>query len=246
MNFRSESVCVMMMSFSSFVISLIAEVRSFKLLLRLSTVVLDTKNSLKERRILLFLLLSMSSCLLIFFFVMMVKVYLSSITLAFRLLKCFLSYEFRYESSGYDEASFRKVYHSSPLPKKFSGASASHSPLTVTQIVGGQSQQQQQQQHTIESGPSFNESLERFRMATSSGNESDGDQNGPGSAKTSVFRQQRQQQQSYSSSTNQSSSIQRSVQEQRTMITRNSQKSYHIEWEDVINPVMIDDAVIVF
>ena len=228
MNFRSESVCVMMMSFSSFVISLIAEVRSFKLL-RLSTVVLDTKNSLKERRILLFLLLSMSSCLLIFFFVMMVKVYLSSITLAFKLLKCFLSYEFRYESSGYDEASFRKVYHSSPLPKKFSGASASHSPLTVTQIVGGQSQQQQQQQHTIESGPSFNESLERFRMATSSGNESDGDQNGPGSAKTSVFRQQRQQQQSYSSSTTQSSSIQRSVQEQRTMITRNSQKSYHIE-----------------
>ena len=152
-----------------------------------------------------------------------------NITLAFKLLKCFLSYEFRYESSGYDEASFRKVYHSSPLPKKFSGASASHSPLTVTQIVGGQSQQQQQQQHTIESGPSFNESLERFRMATSSGNESDGDQNGPGSAKTSVFRQQRQQQQSYSSSTNQSSSIQRSVQEQRTMITRNSQKSYHIE-----------------
>ena len=222
-------MCVMMMSFSSFVISLIAEVRSFKLLLRLSTVVLDTKNSLKERRILLFLLLSMSSCLLIFFFVMMVKVYLSSITLAFRLLKCFLSYEFRYESSGYDEASFRKVYHSSPLPKKFSGASASHSPLTVTQIVGGQSQQQQQQQHTIESGPSFNESLERFRMATSSGNESDGDQNGPGSAKTSVFRQQRQQQQSYSSSTNQSSSIQRSVQEQRTMITRNSHKPYHIE-----------------
>ena len=222
-------MCVMMMSFSSFVISLIAEVRSFKLLLRLSTVVLDTKPSLQERRILLFLLLSMSSCLLIFFFVMMVKVYLSSITLAFRLLKCFLSYEFRYESSGYDEASFRKVYHSSPLPKKFSGASASHSPLTVTQIVGGQSQQQQQQQHTIESGPSFNESLERFRMATSSGNESDGDQNGPGSAKTSVFRQQRQQQQSYSSSTNQSSSIQRSVQEQRTMITRNSQKSYHIE-----------------
>ena len=57
MNFRSESVCVMMMSFSSFVISLIAEVRSFKLL-RLSTVVLDYyKNSPKERRILLFLLL---------------------------------------------------------------------------------------------------------------------------------------------------------------------------------------------
>ena len=100
----------------------------------------------------------------------------------------------------------------------------------LVEIVGGQSQQQQQQQqqHTIESGPSFNESLERFRMATSSGNESDGDIN-PGSAKTSVFRQQRQQQQSYSSSTTQSSSIQRSVQEQRTMITRNSQKSYHIE-----------------
>lgn len=98
------------------------------------------------------------------------------------------------------------------------------SPLTVTQMVGGQPQA------TIESGPSFNESLERFRMATSSGNESDGDFS-PASAKTSVFKQQRQQQQSYSttSSSIQRSAVTRSVEEQRTMITRNSQKSYHIE-----------------
>ena len=228
MNFRSESECVMMMSFSSFVISLIAEVRSFKLL-RLSTVVLDYYKILLKNGESFFSFYSMSSSHLLLCDDGEGVLLIINITLAFKLLNCFLSYEFRYESSGYDEASFRKVYHSSPLPKKFSGASASHSPLTVTQIVGGQSQQQQQQQqHTIESGPSFNESLERFRMATSSGNESDGDIN-PGSAKTSVFRQQRQQQQSYSSSTTQSSSIQRSVQEQRTMITRNSQKSYHIE-----------------
>jgi len=133
-----------------------------------------------------------------------------------------------YESSGYDEASFRKIYHSSPLPKKFSSGGhppmAPGSPLTVTQMVGGQPQA------TIESGPSFNESLERFRMATSSGNESDGDFS-PASAKTSVFKQQRQQQQSYSttSSSIQRSAVTRSVEEQRTMITRNSQKSYHIE-----------------
>lgn len=127
-----------------------------------------------------------------------------------------------YESSGYDEASFRKVYTSSPY------------------VQQGQQQQQdqQQQQNTIESGPSFNESLERFRTATgaSSGNESDGGGGGTttyttttGPVKHSSFKQQRlfsSQQQSSSSS---SAAVTRSVEEQRTMITRNSQKSYHIE-----------------
>merc|ERR1719278_520563 len=74
-----------------------------------------------------------------------------------------------YESSGYDEASFRKVYHSSPYPKKFSTPKQSfqsHHQSHITQEIGNnQSQQtttssqsqQQQQQNTIESGPSFNE-----------------------------------------------------------------------------------------
>lgn len=75
---------------------------------------------------------------------------------------------------------------------------------------------QEVEQNTIESGPSFNESLERFRLATSSGGESDGELQ---HHQHSTFRQQRTTQ----------SSIQRTVEEQRTIITRNSQKSYHIE-----------------
>merc|ERR1739838_1017042 len=73
-----------------------------------------------------------------------------------------------YESSGYDEASFRKVYHSSPYPKKLSTPKQSfqsHHQSHITQEIGNNqsqqtSSQQQQQQNTIESGPSFNESLE--------------------------------------------------------------------------------------
>ena len=154
---------------------------------------------------------------------------------------------FRYESSGYDESSFRKVYHSSPHQKKFSSTTSNPSMMHRVeehQIQEQQQQQQQQQQqhyqeqhqqeqkNTIESGPSFNESLERFRLATSSGNESDGDFQ---QQTSSMFRQQQQQhQQQQTSSRTFSSSIQksnvtRSVEEQRTIITRNSQKSYHIE-----------------
>ena len=88
--------------------------------------------------------------------------------------------------------------------------------------------QQQQQQHTIESGPSFNESLERFRLATSSGGESDGELShlnpNQNQQSTSVFRQSRSSTQKTSSNL-----TSRSVEEQRTIITRNSQKSYHIE-----------------
>merc|ERR1719192_216997 len=90
-----------------------------------------------------------------------------------------------YESSGYDEASFRRVY--SPYQKL--------PPQQFQQPHQQQQQHQQQQrvvrteeQHTIESGPSFNESLERFRIATSSGGESDGDFSP--AVKTSVFKQQ--------------------------------------------------------
>ena len=80
-----------------------------------------------------------------------------------------------------------------------------------------------------------------YRLATSSGNESDGDFSP--SAKTSVFRQQRQQQnlqqnfqqgsqqQHYSATTTSTQRTTRAMEEQRTMITRSSQKSYHIEWK---------------
>merc|ERR1719225_2408037 len=140
-----------------------------------------------------------------------------------------------YESSGYDEASFRKVYHSSPYPKKLSTPKQSFQQPHFTsqqqhQVVGDNHQQQtqQQQQHTIESGPSFNESLERFRLATSSGGESDGELShlnpNQNQQSTSVFRQSRSSTQKTSSNL-----TSRSVEEQRTIITRNSQKSYHIE-----------------
>lgn len=144
-------------------------------------------------------------------------------------------FHFRYESSGYDEASFRKVYHSSPYPKKFSTPKQSfqsHHQTHITQEIGNQSQQttssqqQQQQQNTIESGPSFNESLERFRIATSSGGESDGGGDPQNQQFQSVFRQSRS---SATSSTQKTNFQSRTSEEQRTIITRNSQKSYHIE-----------------
>merc|ERR1712088_952452 len=132
-----------------------------------------------------------------------------------------------YESSGYDEASFRRVY--SPYQK-----------LPPQQFQQPHQQQQSfrtEEQHTIESGPSFNESLERFRIATSSGGESDGGGGAggdfspsPAGKTSSVFRQrQQQQQQHYSATTTSSQRTTRAMEEQRTMITRSSQKSYHIE-----------------
>jgi talin len=131
-----------------------------------------------------------------------------------------------YESSGYDESSFRKVYHSSPYPRKAS---------QVSQRLS--EEEENVQQHTIESGPSFNESLERFRLATSSGNESDGDIQTSSAAmfqsrqaSQQMSQQMSQQQQHYRSTNIQKTALTtRSVEEQRTIITRNSQKSYHIE-----------------
>ena len=131
---------------------------------------------------------------------------------------------YRYESSGYDDTSFRK-YSSSPYrPTLYSSQSPNMSGQeseTTTQ------HHSQQQQHEIVCGPSFNESLERFRSATGSGTESDG--GGPGgNYKQSTFKQQK-----YSSSSTSGGGINRSIQrtavtkqveEQRTMISRTSQK----------------------
>merc|ERR550532_2744831 len=63
---------------------------------------------------------------------------------------------------------------------------------------------------TIESGPSFSESLNRFK--TASGH----------NAQVASWKSSRQQSSS-------SSHVQRRVEETRTMITQSSQKSYHIE-----------------
>merc|ERR1711997_1220487 len=129
-----------------------------------------------------------------------------------------------YESSGYDDTSFRK-YSSSPYrPTLYSSQSPNMSgqESETTQ----QHSQQQQQQHEIVCGPSFNESLERFRSATGSGTESDG--GGPGgNYKQSTFKQQKYSSSSTTGGIN--SSIQRTavtkqVEEQRTMISRASQK----------------------
>jgi talin len=125
-----------------------------------------------------------------------------------------------YESSGYDDTSFRKYTNTSPYRPTFY---SSQSP----NMSGQESETQQTlQQHEIVSGPSFNESLERFRSATGSGTESDG--GGPGgNYKQSTFKQQKYH--STSSSTGANSSIQKTavtkqVEEQRTMISRSSQK----------------------
>ena len=65
--------------------------------------------------------------------------------------------------------------------------------------------------NTIESGPSFNESLQRFK--TASGHN----------------QQMASWKHSLKSSSSSSSSVQKRVEETRTMISQSSQKSYHIE-----------------
>eukprot|EP00094_Tigriopus_californicus_P009235 TCALIF_08903-PB protein Name:"Similar to TLN1 Talin-1 (Homo sapiens)" AED:0.39 eAED:0.50 QI:0/0.66/0.71/1/0.66/0.71/7/0/654 len=69
----------------------------------------------------------------------------------------------------------------------------------------------------FDSGPSFNESLQRFRTGATATADGSG-------SNSSTYK--------YSSSsrqTSKSSNVTRSVEEQQTVITRNSQKSYHIE-----------------
>jgi talin len=123
-----------------------------------------------------------------------------------------------YESSGYDDTSFRK-YTSSPYrPTLYS----SQSPNMSGQE--SETQPSQQQQHEIVCGPSFNESLERFRSATGSGTESDG--GGPGgNYKQSTFKQQKYSTTSSSAVSNsvQRTAVTKQIEEQR-MISRTSQK----------------------
>jgi hypothetical protein len=121
-----------------------------------------------------------------------------------------------YESSGYDHtpSQIRKVY-TSPFARAAAATGTPH--LGYSDRSGDES--------AIESGPSFNESMHRFKTASDTEGEVAG-------------AQQQQQAASSSSSYKVSSSsmrqqsqnktVTRSVEEQ-TMITRNSQKSYHIE-----------------
>merc|ERR1712018_106909 len=129
-----------------------------------------------------------------------------------------------YESSGYDDTPFRKHSSSPYRPTLYS----SQSPNMSGQESETQQQhsQQQQQQHEIVCGPSFNESLERFRSATGSGTESDG--GGPGgNYKQSTFKQQKNSSSSTTGGINsniQRTAVTKQVEEQRTMISRTSQK----------------------
>jgi hypothetical protein len=117
-----------------------------------------------------------------------------------------------YESSGYEYTSapsphtyttYRQVYTSPPQ-------TLAHS-TNSTQFHASQAYDSPEiavcTDNTIESGPSFSESLNRFK--TASGHNA--------------------QMASWKSSRQSSSHVQRRVEETRTMITQSSQKSYHIE-----------------
>lgn len=147
-----------------------------------------------------------------------------------------------YESSGYDltPSQARKVYISpfnndraaAGLPAATGGASARHLNQSFTQQQQSyfSSDARSGDESAIESGPSFNESLQRFRTATSNSD-------GGGASSPSLPQQQQSAYKMFTSSNTTSNSraaktstnVTRSVEEQRTMITRNSQKSYHIE-----------------
>lgn len=118
----------------------------------------------------------------------------------------------RYESSGYEYTSasspqtyttFRQVYTSPPQH-------TAHSSLAQSNQSYSEPDTSAVPDNTIESGPSFSESLNRFK--TASGH----------NAQVASWKSQRQQSSS-------SSHVQRRVEETRTMITQSSQKSYHIE-----------------
>jgi len=114
-----------------------------------------------------------------------------------------------YESSGYDYSapspgasftSFRQVY-TNPGAR---GNVSYHSETEITPSANGSGNDS-----SIEAGPSFNESLQRFKTASGHNQQ------------MATWKGQMQ-----SSS---KSSVQRRVEETRTMITQSSQKSYHIE-----------------
>eukprot|EP00095_Tigriopus_kingsejongensis_P007975 maker-scaffold475_size161908-snap-gene-0.21 protein:Tk07975 transcript:maker-scaffold475_size161908-snap-gene-0.21-mRNA-1 annotation:"Talin-1" len=107
-----------------------------------------------------------------------------------------------YDSSGYDLTpsqgrklfSTKNQYHTTKTSMSFSDRSGDES--------------------AFDSGPSFNESLQRFRTASA-----DGTRGSSSGYKYSTSSRQ----------TSKSSNVTRSMEEQQTVITRNSQKSYHIE-----------------
>jgi len=116
-----------------------------------------------------------------------------------------------YESSGYDYSapspgstftSYRQVY--TGQPRNFSY----HSETEITPANGSGNDS------SIEAGPSFNESLQRFKTA---------------SGQNQQMATWKSQMSSSSTSRSQSSHVQRRVEETRTMITQSSQKSYNIE-----------------
>lgn len=116
-----------------------------------------------------------------------------------------------YESSGYDYSapspgatftSFRQVY-TNPGTR---GNVSYHSETEITPSANGSGNDS-----SIEAGPSFNESLQRFKTASGHNQQ------------MATWKGQMQ------SSSSRQSSVQRRVEETRTMITQSSQKSYHIE-----------------
>jgi hypothetical protein len=127
-----------------------------------------------------------------------------------------------YESSGYEYTSspqtyttYRQVYTSGnttlPSQNTFSQNSSFKSNLSYSSEP--ETSGSANPDNTIESGPSFNESLQRFK--TASGH----------NAQLASWKNQM----SSNSGRSQSSHVQRRVEETRTMITQSSQKSYHIE-----------------
>jgi talin len=121
-----------------------------------------------------------------------------------------------YESSGYDYSapspgaaytSFRQVYHNPGSRGNVSNTNVSyHSETEITPSANGSGNDS-----SIEAGPSFNESLQRFKTASGHNQQ------------LASWKSQMQ------SSSSRQSSVQRRVEETRTMITQSSQKSYHIE-----------------
>jgi len=121
-----------------------------------------------------------------------------------------------YESSGYDYSapspgatytSFRQVYNNPGLRGNVSNTNVSyHSETEITPSANGSGNDS-----SIEAGPSFNESLQRFKTASGHNQQ------------LASWKSQMQ------SSSSRQSSVQRRVEETRTMITQSSQKSYHIE-----------------
>lgn len=114
-----------------------------------------------------------------------------------------------YESSGYEYTSapspqtyttYRQVYTSPPHNVSLHQSNQSYSEPDTSANPD----------NTIESGPSFSESLSRFKTASGQ------------NAQVASWKSSRQQSSS-------SSHVQRRVEETRTMITQSSQKSYHIE-----------------